>query len=101
MEVVQNSTTYHMASSGRVGFSMQHVVALVVAIALAVTLTVDGRDTTLPYALFVNCIYLLYNLASAGIVGPLGRLQRNTREESLESPEATLRDYAVWSLATV
>ncbi|KAK1720903.1 uncharacterized protein CLUP02_15117 [Colletotrichum lupini] len=82
---------------------MQHVVVLVVAIAIAVavTLTLDDRDTTLPYVPSANCIYLLSNLAPAGVGGPLGRLQRNTREESLESPEATLRDYAAWSLATV
>lgn len=83
------------------GLSMQHVVALIVEIAVAVTLTVDDRDTTLPYAPSANCIYLLYNLAPAGVGGPFGRLQHNTHEESLESPEATLRDYAAWSLVTV
>ncbi|KAI3544506.1 hypothetical protein CSPX01_05631 [Colletotrichum filicis] len=53
---------------------MQHVVALVVAIAIAVavTLTLDDRDTTLPYVPSANCIYLLSNLAPAGVRGPLG-----------------------------
>ncbi|KAK1699868.1 hypothetical protein BDP55DRAFT_626556 [Colletotrichum godetiae] len=101
VEVILNSTAYHMASSGQVGFSMQHVVALVVAIVLAVTLTVEDRDTTLPYAYFANCIFLLYNLTPAGVGLLLRQLQHSTRDESLESPEATLRDYAAWSLATV